>query len=96
MCMKESLSETGPLWLSAVKRLPDRKDRCPITLTSCVSMTPRTAQNLNMATKELVAETTKLCKSSQIWLKGFDAFMRWFFKNQCAVLSATERYARVR
>lgn len=51
MCMKESLSETGPLWLSAVKRLHHGKDVCSITLTGSVSMTPGVAQKLNMARK---------------------------------------------
>lgn len=38
------------------------------------------ALNLNIAVKKLVMETSKIQKPSQMWLKDFDAPMRWFFR----------------
>lgn len=43
------------------------------------SMSPRTAESLTMAIKDLLMETVKLGKASQIWLKGSAAATRWFY-----------------
>lgn len=44
-----------------------------------ISFIPGIAENLNVENIKLVMESPKLGKTSQIWLQGFDALMRFFF-----------------
>lgn len=48
---------------------------------SCTSITPKTANKRNIAfKKKMVMETPEFRITSEMWLKGFDTLMQWFFR----------------
>lgn len=59
---------------------PEADDSVLSFAASCVSVTPRIAQNQNIPIKELILETSEVGKTSQISLKGFYDLTRWFFR----------------